>query len=342
MNRMLPAKLAFAALLLPALAMAKTSDRNQPMAIDSNANDCNMLDDSGKCRFSGNVVITQGTLEIHADTADIFQKNGQTDRVVLTGKQATLKQQMDDGAMMNGQADNIEYQVANEVIVLTGNYKVDSPKGTNAGQRMVYNTKTGNMQSGGDGSRVRTIIQPKTAAPAAATPAATPAAKPAAKPQGRSNAGRHRSAQEVQATRSGQGIRPHARGRRSGRPARPQRCRQDHLLLHDRRPGRGRCRAYRAGRTRPHRRTDVRPRQARCRLSAAGAVDLPQAHRGRQHPPGAGACAKSWMAPAARRNWSRCWKNCRSPMWPTSLVPACPAASGGAARSRGRWRPSRA
>ncbi|MFA4610369.1 lipopolysaccharide transport periplasmic protein LptA [Xanthomonas perforans] len=185
MNRMLPAKLAFAALLLPALAMAKTSDRNQPMAIDSNANDCNMLDDSGKCRFSGNVVITQGTLETHADTADIFQKNGQTDRVVLNGKQATLKQEMDDGAMMHGQADNIEYKVADEIIILTGNYKVDSPKGTNAGQRMVYNTKTGNMQSGGDGSRVRTIIQPKTPAPAAATPAQTPAAKPAAKPQGK-------------------------------------------------------------------------------------------------------------------------------------------------------------
>ncbi|MCF5990550.1 lipopolysaccharide transport periplasmic protein LptA, partial [Xanthomonas perforans] len=46
-------------------------------------------------------------------------------------------------------------------------------------------TKTGNMQSGGDGSRVRTIIQPKTPAPAAATPAQTPAAKPAAKPQGK-------------------------------------------------------------------------------------------------------------------------------------------------------------
>lgn len=50
---------------------------------------------------------------------------------------------------------------------------------------MVYNTKTGNMQSGGDGSRVRTIIQPKNAAPDAATPAPTPAAKPAAKPQGK-------------------------------------------------------------------------------------------------------------------------------------------------------------
>lgn len=157
------------ALALPAAAFAKTSDREQAMTIDANSNDCDMLGDSGKCRFSGNVVIVQGTLEIHADTADIFQKDGQTDRVVLTGKQATLKQQLDDASWMNGRADNIEYKVQDDIVILTGNYFVQSEKGTNAGQRMVYNTKTGNMQSGGDGSRVRTVIQPrnKTAAPAA-------------------------------------------------------------------------------------------------------------------------------------------------------------------------------
>ncbi|MEE7547175.1 lipopolysaccharide transport periplasmic protein LptA [Xanthomonas sp. Kuri4-1] len=175
MNRTLPAKLALIALLVPLAALAKTSDRNQPMTIDSTAQEGDMLNDNGKVRFTGNVVITQGTLEIHADTADIFQKNGETDRVVLNGKQATLKQQMDDGSMMNGQADTIEYKVGEEIIILTGNYSVKSPKGTNAGQRMVYNTKTGNMQSGGDGSRVRTVIQPKNAA---AAPAAAPA-KPA-------------------------------------------------------------------------------------------------------------------------------------------------------------------
>lgn len=45
MNPMLPAKLAklalFAALLAPALAWGKASDRNQPMTIDSTNSDCN-------------------------------------------------------------------------------------------------------------------------------------------------------------------------------------------------------------------------------------------------------------------------------------------------------------
>ena len=171
MNRMLPSRLArpvvLALLMLPLAALARTSDRNQPMNIDSATNDCNLTDDDGKCRFTGNVVITQGSLEVRADSADVFRKAGEVDRIVLTGRPATMKQTMDDGAPMNAKADNIEYRVREDTIILTGNYTVDSPKGSNAGQRMVYNTKTGNMQSGGDGTRVRTVIQPK-------VPAATP------------------------------------------------------------------------------------------------------------------------------------------------------------------------
>lgn len=171
MNPLLPAKLAslalLASLLAPGLAWSKAADRNQPMTIDSTRSDCNMTGDNGKCRFSGNVVITQGTLEIHADTADVIQKNGETERVVLTGKQATLKQQMDDNTWMNAHADSMDYNVNSEVIILTGNYKVDSERGSNSGQRMVYNTRSGAMQSGGDGTRVRTVIQPKNKAASA-------------------------------------------------------------------------------------------------------------------------------------------------------------------------------
>jgi lipopolysaccharide export system protein LptA len=181
MNPTLPAKLALLALLLPAVAMAKSTDRNQPMDIKSNTSDCNLTDDNGKCHLAGNVIIIQGTLEVHADTADIFRKDGDVERVILNGKQATMKQEMDDGSPMDGVADNIDYTVSNDTVILTGNYRMTSPKGTNAGQRMVYNTKTGDMLGGGDGSRVHTVIQPKNPAPAAAA-GAKPATKPAAKP----------------------------------------------------------------------------------------------------------------------------------------------------------------
>jgi len=93
-------------------------------------------------------------------------------RAVFSGKQATMEQQLDDGSMMNARADKIDYDIKAEVIVLTGNYEVKSSQGINSGQKMTYNTRTGEMNSGGDGGRVRTVIPPKNKTPA-------PAAKPA-------------------------------------------------------------------------------------------------------------------------------------------------------------------
>lgn len=162
---LLPAKLALIALLVPGPVLARQADRHQPMTLDADASDCNLADENGKCRFTGNVVIEQGSLHITADVAEIHRRNGEPNRIVLTGSQAQLRQLMEDGTPMKARANTMDYDVARETIVLTGNYVVESPRGTNAGQRMTYNMATGSMNSGGDGSRVRTVIQPK--APAA-------------------------------------------------------------------------------------------------------------------------------------------------------------------------------
>ncbi|MBD9367808.1 lipopolysaccharide transport periplasmic protein LptA [Xanthomonas sp. XNM01] len=150
------------AALLPATAVAKSSDRNQPMNVESDSSDCNQLTNANsRCILSGNVVITQGTLDIRAARAEIVQRNGETEQVILTGKQATMKQEMDDGSTMNAKSDRIVYEPGKETLTLTGNYTVESPRGSNSGQRMVYNMASGQMQSGGDGTRVRTVLQPK-------------------------------------------------------------------------------------------------------------------------------------------------------------------------------------
>ncbi|WP_075553261.1 lipopolysaccharide transport periplasmic protein LptA [Candidatus Paracaedibacter symbiosus] len=165
---MAPIALAVLATLLPALAQAKSSDRNQPMTLDSDNSDCNQSNPDSRCVFSGNVEIIQGTLEIRAGRAEVMQRGGDIDQVVLTGKQATMKQQMDDGTTMNARADRIVYEPKKELLTLTGSYQVESPRGSNSGQKMVYNMASGQMQSGGDGTRVRTVIQPRAATPAKA------------------------------------------------------------------------------------------------------------------------------------------------------------------------------
>lgn len=175
MSRNPLAKLVVLGLVLPlasAPALARRDDRNQPMDIQSAAMDGSFLND-GTTILTNDVVITQGTLEIRAARAEIIIKGGEPVRGIFTGKQAAMKQVNDDGTPMNATADRIDYDMKSNIVTLTGNYTVKSPKGTNSGQRMVYNTESGNMQSGGDGSRVHTVIQPK-ARPAQTPPAGTP------------------------------------------------------------------------------------------------------------------------------------------------------------------------
>jgi len=170
--------LAVLALAIAPGVQAKSSDRNQDMLIDAGRQSGNTLSD-GKTVLSDGVIITQGTLDLRSASAEIFMKDGEPVRAVFSGKQATMKQQMDDGSWMDAKADKIDYDIPGEVITLIGNYTIKSDRGTQSGQRMVYNTRSGDMQSGGDGSRVRTVIAPKNKAPAADASKPAQPSKPA-------------------------------------------------------------------------------------------------------------------------------------------------------------------
>ena len=151
------------ALLLVAacgLADARTSDRRQPMDIESGRSDCG-LGANATCTLSGNVTITQGTLRIVAASAVVSQVGGAPSRTQLSGG-VTLQQELDDGDHIQAVAANVDYDMRNEVMVMTGNVTINQQRGSLSGQRVVYNLKTGQVESGGDGNgRVRMRILPK-------------------------------------------------------------------------------------------------------------------------------------------------------------------------------------
>ena len=164
--------LAFAIAIIVTLpAFARDSDRNQPMDIESDHQE-GTLDGNSVNTLSGNVIIKQGTLDIRAAKADIHQTSGEVVRAVLTGSQAVLKQQMEDGSPMTAKADRIDYNMSTDVVVLTGNYTVTTPRGSTSGQRLNYDLKTGRIESGGQaGGRVKMTIQPKSTRAPATVPA---------------------------------------------------------------------------------------------------------------------------------------------------------------------------
>lgn len=175
------AALSMAALLTAAAfgigtAAARDSDRAQNMNIGA-AHSEGSLEETGIYTFTGAVLITQGTLEIRADRADIHRTGGDIARAVLVGKQATLKQQMNDGTWMNARADRIDYDTRNDVIVLTGNYTVSTPRGSTNGQRLTYDLKSSRLESGGDSGRVSMTFVPKSAQNGA-EPKPAPKSKP--------------------------------------------------------------------------------------------------------------------------------------------------------------------
>ena len=156
---------------------ARTGDRNQPMDIEASRQVCG-LGANDTCTLTGNVILSQGSLNVTAAKAVIEQSGGDPSRALLSGG-VTLKQILDDGNKINAKSSEVDYNLKTEVVVFTGNVEIVQQRGMLSGQRVVYNMKTGQVESGGDGKgRVKMRILPKSAQGASAQAAPKPATPP--------------------------------------------------------------------------------------------------------------------------------------------------------------------
>lgn len=162
--RLSPWMLGLACLLLalaalPATAQAASRDRDQPMEIDAEDFD-GILSDDSTLKLRRNVQIVQGSLNIQADAADVSTRGGEIARVVLTGEPARMRQVDDAGQPMNARARRIDYDLSGNSVVLTGGVEIEQPRGNLSGERVVYDLDSGQINAGGEGGRVRMVIQP--------------------------------------------------------------------------------------------------------------------------------------------------------------------------------------
>lgn len=156
-------RLLLAALLALACAgaWAKKADRQQPMDVHADHLDGNLADD-GVSVLTGNVIMTQGTLEIRSDKAVITRSNGDMSRAVLTGNPVHMKQLDENNEPMYATSQQLDYDLLKNIAVLTGDALVNQPsRGQMRGQRIVYDVDNGKVTSGNDGSRVSMHILPK-------------------------------------------------------------------------------------------------------------------------------------------------------------------------------------
>ena len=147
--------------LLAGSAFAKKSDRQQPMDAHADHLDGDLNDD-GVSILTGNVIMTQGTLEIRSDKAVITRKDGDMTTAVLTGNPVHMKQLDENNEPMYATSQQVDYDMVNDVAVLTTNAVVNQPaRGQMHGEKIVYDVDNGKVTSGNDGTRVYMHILPK-------------------------------------------------------------------------------------------------------------------------------------------------------------------------------------
>jgi len=144
-------------------ALALPNDREQ--AIHITADQAMRDEKKGLTTYSGNVVFTQGSLKINADTITIFQTEDGHDKVIAKGKPARLQQRQELGEeLMKANADTIEYFRDEDRIHLQPNAKIEQDGSIVSGKTIDYYiteqlVKVGSDQSQ-ENSRVQVVIPP--------------------------------------------------------------------------------------------------------------------------------------------------------------------------------------
>lgn len=192
-------------LCAPSLALpvlAAQADRNQPIHIEA---DAMRYDDVHQTSvFTGNVVVTKGSLVLRAATVDVRQAPDgyqYATAIAAPGQLATFQQQLDTAPgqptqTMDGAAQRIEYDGKTDVVTLRGQAMlsrlIDGKLADRSqGNVIAYNqiTDVFTVEGGAQGAtatnpggRVRVMLTPQPAAPSApAAPKSPPALKVAPK-----------------------------------------------------------------------------------------------------------------------------------------------------------------
>jgi lipopolysaccharide export system protein LptA len=169
--RLFPSLL-LAGLFMPISAHALKTDREQPMQVGADGATSNAT--SGITVLTGNVKIDQGTLSIRADRGEVEQKEEDIHRVILEGAPVHLEQDIDGQGRLKADAQRIEYLLSEERVIMTGNVRIERPRGVMTGERVVYHLDSGEMEAGAPGGRINMTIAPKPKAAAPAAPVEVP------------------------------------------------------------------------------------------------------------------------------------------------------------------------
>ena len=155
-------------LLVPAMAMALPSDREQPIEIESDSADID--NKKGVSVYRGDVVMIQGSTRITGDVVTVYTENQEVQKIVAEGfsKRAYYEEeQPDTQGTLQAWGHTIDYKIQDEKIHLVRQAQLVQKGDSFKGERIDYDLKLqkvnakGQENKQGEG-RVQMVIQPKT------------------------------------------------------------------------------------------------------------------------------------------------------------------------------------
>ena len=163
-------------LLSAGLAHALPDDRDQPIHISA---DKALRDEKkGFTVYSGNVQMSQGSMELEADILTIYHVSDEADKIVAEGKPAKMRQQPElDKGVIHAHADVIEYFRSEERVHLQSNARIEQDGALVTGDVIDYFILEQLFEAESDpDKRVEVIIPPSVPQETTNTP---PAEQPA-------------------------------------------------------------------------------------------------------------------------------------------------------------------
>jgi lipopolysaccharide export system protein LptA len=166
------ARLALALCMAAALALpawAEKADRNKPINLEA---DRVTIDDARQIAiFEGNVVLTQGTLQIRGDRMEVLQDKEGFKQGTTWGNLASFREKRDGhDEYIEGWAERIQYDSRIETLQMFDRARLMRGQDEVRGNYISYDARTEFFQvtggaktaaTGGSGGRVRAVIQPK-------------------------------------------------------------------------------------------------------------------------------------------------------------------------------------
>lgn len=142
-------------------ALALDSDKNAPVTINADTTSIDFR--TGQRVLTGNVEITQGTLNIRANKVVLIYKGDNIDTATAYGNPVKFKQ-IPEGQteMVHGEGKTLKLKQSKNLITLKDNAKITQGSNTITGKVIYYNTQTSKMTVKGQSAATQKASTKKT------------------------------------------------------------------------------------------------------------------------------------------------------------------------------------